>query len=104
MRSDTRLYKISTAAKMIAVHPRTLRNYEKAGLVKPMRRKKWRYYSDPDIEWLRCLFSIIHDQKINMDSVGKLLGFAPCWEIAGCSRKKRETCSRYRQEPALTSG
>ena len=88
-------FTISKAAQKLSVHPRTLRNYEKAGLVKPSRKGKWRLYSQQDIAWIECLFSIIHEQKINITSVGKLLEYAPCWEIANCSDYKRQHCAWY---------
>ena len=47
------LYVISVAAKLVEMHPQTLRMYERLGLVKPARTdKNIRLYSDQDIE--RC--------------------------------------------------
>ena len=91
-------YSISTAASILDLHPRTLRNYEKAGLVKPSRRRHWRYYSEKDIIWIGCLVSMIHDKGINISSINKLLKFAPCWEIAECSTEKRKECSFYKKK------
>jgi MerR family transcriptional regulator/heat shock protein HspR len=48
------VYVISVAAKLVAVHPQTLRLYERVGLVKPARTgNNSRLYSDEDIERLR---------------------------------------------------
>ena len=48
------VYVISVAAKLVEMHPQTLRLYERAGLVKPARTgKNIRLYSDRDIERLR---------------------------------------------------
>ncbi|MBU1405611.1 MAG: MerR family transcriptional regulator [Proteobacteria bacterium] len=89
------IYRISAAADMLDLHPRTLRNYEKAGLVTPSRKGKWRYYSADDIAWIRCLFSMIHGGGITIASIGKLLHYAPCWEVAECAKEKRGQCPRY---------
>jgi MerR family transcriptional regulator/heat shock protein HspR len=55
MRQDNGpVYVISVAAKLVEVHPQTLRLYERVGLVKPARTgKNIRLYSDHDIERLR---------------------------------------------------
>jgi MerR family transcriptional regulator/heat shock protein HspR len=48
------VYAISIAAKLVAMHPQTLRLYERLGLVKPARTgHNIRLYSDEDIERLR---------------------------------------------------
>ena len=48
------VYVISVAAELIAMHPQTLRLYERVGLVKPARTENnIRLYSDDDIERLR---------------------------------------------------
>ena len=56
MRRDSSepLYVISVAAKLVEMHPQTLRMYERAGLVKPARTENnIRLYSDVDIERFR---------------------------------------------------
>ena len=53
MRRDSSepLYVISVAAKLVEMHPQTLRMYERLGLVKPARTENnIRLYSDEDIE------------------------------------------------------
>lgn len=98
MLANKQEYSISTAASILDLHPRTLRNYEKAGLVKPGRKRKWRYYSKEDIAWIECLVTMIHDKGINISSINKLLEFAPCWEIAECSSDKRKECIFYQKK------
>lgn len=94
-RQQQGIYKISAAASLLALHPRTLRNYEKAGLVKPVRRGTWRYYTKDDIAWIKCLGTMIHERGINITSIGKLLQYAPCWEIADCPKARREECAFF---------
>lgn len=88
-------YTISSAAQLLNLHPRTLRNYEKAGLVKPARRGSWRYYNDVDIAWIRCLHNMIHERGINIVAISKLLSFVPCWEIVDCKPGSRAKCVVY---------
>ncbi len=48
------VYVISIAARLVEMHPQTLRLYERLGLVKPARtQNNIRLYSDEDIERLR---------------------------------------------------
>ncbi len=89
------IYPISVAAKLLSVHPRTLRIYEEEGLIKPARQGNKRYYSNNDIEWIRCLRALIHDKGISIPGIKMLLELTPCWEITKCPEEKRETCSAF---------
>lgn len=89
---NDQFFTISAAASLLELHPRTLRNYEKAGLVTPSRKGSWRYYSMDDITWIRCLFEMIHSRGIGIASIAKLLCYAPCWEVAECGPSRRSQC------------
>jgi MerR family transcriptional regulator/heat shock protein HspR len=89
------LYPISIAAELIGTTDQTLRLYEKHGLITPTRRNKNRFYSDNDIKWLKCARQLIHEKKISIEGVKKLLEYAPCWEIQECPDDKRNACSAY---------
>ena len=89
------IYPISVAAKLVGVHPRTLRIYEDEGLVKPARIGNKRYFSEDDIEWIRCLRHMIHDEGISIPGIKKLLELTHCWEIKNCPPEKRDSCSAY---------
>ena len=87
---DKPLYTIGVVADLLEVHPRTLRLYERAGLVAPSRRGGKRFYSANDIRWLQCMRRLIHDEGVNIAGLQKLLRLAPCWEI------RKRTCREYR--------
>jgi len=89
------IYPISVAAKLLSVHPRTLRIYEEEGLIKPARQGNKRYYSNDDIEWINCLRTLIHDKGISIPGIKLLLELTPCWEITHCPPDKREKCSAF---------
>ena len=94
-RSSMPLFPIGVAAELVGTTDQTLRLYEKHGLVKPARRNKNRYYSENDIKWLRCLRDLIHEKKISIEGVKKLLNYASCWEIMECSEERRTRCSSF---------
>ena len=87
---DEAIFTIGMAAKILGVHQRTLRNYEEQGLVEPMRKGKWRYYSMRDIKWIECLREMIHEHGISINAVKKLLSYTPCWNIIDCPFEKRQ--------------
>ena len=89
------IYPISVAAKLLSVHPRTLRIYEEEGLIKPSRQGNKRYFSNDDIEWIRCLRTLIHEKGISIPGIKMLLDLTPCWEITKCPEEKRNDCSAY---------
>ena len=86
---------IGVAAQMLDVHPRTLRIYEEEGLITPMRKGKWRYYTMDDIKWIECLREIIHEHGISIAAVKKLLLYTPCWNITDCPFEKRKQCTAF---------
>lgn len=91
------LYTISTAAELLGVHPRTLRLYEVAGLLKPARRNNRRIFSNNDLHWVRCVRYLIHEQGLNQEGIRRLLAVLPCWEIRGCSSEVYESCDARRE-------
>lgn len=92
---DKPIYPISVAAKLLGVHPGTIRLYEEEGLVRPFREKTKRYYSQNNIEWIECLRYLIHKKGLSIPSIKKLLELAPCWEIKKCPPERRNRCNAY---------
>ena len=68
---------ISSAARMLGMHPQTLRKYERLGLVQPARRiGSMRLYSADEIERLRLIKRLVDDLGINLAGVQQLLEVA----------------------------
>jgi len=65
--SDAPIYVISVAARLLEVHPQTLRYYERAGLLKPIRSSgKIRLYSQREIERLRKIMRLTSELGVNL--------------------------------------
>lgn len=92
MRPDVPIYPIGVAARLLGVHPRTLRIYEKEGLISPKHVGSRRLFSANDIQWINCLRSFIHDEGISIPGLKKLLTLIPCWEVAHCPADIHEHC------------
>ncbi|KPL23919.1 MAG: hypothetical protein AMJ93_03550 [Anaerolineae bacterium SM23_84] len=67
-------YVISVAARMVELHPQTLRYYERIGLVVPARSPgNVRLYSQKDIELLRKICRLTNDLGVNLAAVDVIL-------------------------------
>jgi MerR family transcriptional regulator/heat shock protein HspR len=61
---------ISVAARMVELHPQTLRYYERVGLLQPHRSAgNRRLYSPRDIERLRAISRLVDDLGVNLAGV-----------------------------------
>lgn len=68
---------ISMAARMLDMHPQTLRKYERLGLVRPARTiGSIRLYSRGEIERLRFIKRLVDDTGVNLAGVQQLLSVA----------------------------
>ena len=77
MALDQDLYFISVAARMLGMHPQTLRKYERLGLVQPTRTiGSMRLYSREEIERLKIIKRLVEDSGINLAGVQRLLSIA----------------------------
>ena len=77
MTLDRDLYFISMAARMLGMHPQTLRKYERLGLVQPTRTiGSMRVYSRDELERLKIIKRLVDDGGINLAGVQRLLSIA----------------------------
>lgn len=73
-RSMETLYVISVAAELAGMHPQTLRQYDRIGLVIPKRTKgRGRRYSAEDIAELREIQRLSQEEGINLAGIKRLL-------------------------------
>ena len=68
------VYVISVAARLLEVHPQTLRKYERVGLIHPARTVGVRrLYSEEDIARLRVIKHLVDDLGLNLAGVELIL-------------------------------
>ncbi len=71
------LYLISVAARLLGMHPQTLRKYERLGLVQPHRRMgAMRVYTREELDRLRLIKHLVDELGINLAGVQRLLSIA----------------------------
>lgn len=74
---DQDLYFISMAARLLGMHPQTLRKYERLGLVQPSRTLgSMRLYSRDELDRLKLIKRLVDDGGINLAGVQRLLEIA----------------------------
>lgn len=77
MAIDHELYFISMAARLLDMHPQTLRKYERLGLVRPTRTiGSMRLYSHDQLERLRLIKHLVDEAGVNLAGVQRLLTIA----------------------------
>src|SRR3954465_12608947 len=74
---DAAVYVISVAATLSGMHPQTLRQYDRLGIVSPGRAAgRGRRYSHRDIQRLREVQRLSHDDGINLAGIKRILELA----------------------------
>jgi MerR family transcriptional regulator, heat shock protein HspR len=74
---DQDLIFISVAARMLGMHPQTLRKYERLGLVQPTRTiGDMRLYSREEIDRIKLIKRLVDEAGINLAGVQRLLSIA----------------------------
>ena len=91
------VFVISVAARLVEMHPQTLRKYEREGLIAPSRTQgNLRLYSDRDIEQLRQVKYLVEDRGLNLAGVQLAL------DLTRQIRRLREQTEGMRQQVAAT--
>ncbi|WP_166974266.1 heat shock protein transcriptional repressor HspR [Brevibacterium atlanticum] len=72
--STAAVYVISVAADLAGMHPQTLRQYDRLGLVIPERTAgRGRRYSGQDIAKLRMIQQLSQDEGVNLVGIKKII-------------------------------
>ncbi|HWQ56174.1 MAG TPA: helix-turn-helix transcriptional regulator [Bryobacteraceae bacterium] len=73
-RKSKAAYMISAVAEQYAIHPQTLRLYEREGLLAPSRSEgNTRLYTDEDLERLEVILHLTRDLGVNLAGVEIIL-------------------------------
>lgn len=71
---DAPVFVISVAAQLAGMHPQTLRQYDRLGLVSPSRtRGRGRRYSVRDIDMLREVQRLSQEEGVNLAGIKRVL-------------------------------
>ena len=68
------VYLISAVAEILNIHPQTLRQYEREGLIKPSRTNgKIRLFSQKDIDHIKYVLTLTRELGVNLAGVDIIL-------------------------------
>lgn len=92
-------YLIGEVSKKVNLSQKTIREYEKIGLIKPQRKPRTdnRIYSDFEIAQIQHITHLIHKEGFTLPCIKRILELAPCWNIFDCEVK--ESCPAYQHAP-----
>lgn len=94
------VYVISVFAELAGVHPQTLRNYERSGLLNPQRTSGGsRRFSDADLAALRRIQELTNE-GVNLEGVKRIMKLEA--ELAEARRAHEATLDEARSNVAET--
>ena len=96
------LYVISVAARLVELHPTTLRKYERVGFLEPSRTPgRTRLYSREDIRRLQQIKHLVDEREINLAGVHMALDLTEALrEIANAIDEAQDVVSLRRRVQA----
>ncbi len=104
-------YMISAVADMYAIHPQTLRLYEREGLLRPSRSEgNTRLYTDEDLERLEFILNLARDLGVNLAGIAIILQMRERMEQMNADMQnfvsyvRTEMLSRMQQPPRAEAG
>lgn len=90
-------YMISAVSEQYAIHPQTLRLYEREGLLKPSRSEgNTRLYTDEDLERLEVILQLTRELGVNLAGVEIILNMRE--KMAAMQKQIEEFVSSLNQE------
>jgi MerR family transcriptional regulator/heat shock protein HspR len=107
---DEPIFVISVAARLVEMHPQTLRYYERAGLLKPTRSSgRIRLYSQREIERLRKIQRLTNELGVNLAGVEIIMDLTERLQNLEKGMRQREDelrveIDRLRRELVMTRG
>lgn len=93
---DAAVFVISVAAKLAGMHPQTLRQYDRLGLVSPNRASgRGRRYSSRDVAMLREVQRLSQDEGVNLAGIKRIMELEN--QVNALQRKVSELLSELDQ-------
>ena len=82
---------INDVSRQVNLSQKRIREYEKEGLIKPLREPNTnnRIYTNFDVLQIERIHSLIHGDGFTLPCLKKLLVMAPCWKVFDCRQKKK---------------
>ncbi|MFC1856525.1 MerR family transcriptional regulator [Thermodesulfobacteriota bacterium] len=100
-RENARHYAIGEVSKAVNLSQKTIREYEQLGMFKPKRhpRTNNRIYSDFEVEQIKRITHLIHQEGFTLACIRRIIQLAPCWNIFECDVNKECPAYAYANQP-----
>ncbi|MFZ0450160.1 MAG: helix-turn-helix domain-containing protein [Desulfatiglandaceae bacterium] len=94
-------YTIADISLKVGLSQKTIRDYEKWGLIKPKRHPMTnnRIFSDFELEQIQQIARLLHGKGFTLSCLRTLLQMAPCWNIFNCELKKECPAFEFYDNP-----
>lgn len=90
------LFTLRIATQLSGLPAHSIRQYIDEGLIIPYKLESKRHlFSEYDIQRLKLIRRLIHDNGLNFAGLRALMAMIPCWSIRGCSEDDRNSCSAF---------
>jgi hypothetical protein len=88
-------YSIGDVSGIVGLSQKTLRDYEKIGLLRPARQPRTnnRVYTNYEINQIKRISTLMREEGYTLPCLVRLLQLAPCWKIFNCEGKT--SCNAY---------
>ncbi len=86
--SSKPIFTIEIASSLSGTSPRMLREYEKAGFIKPARINGKRRYSNNDLQFIKNIRFYLDEVGMTITALKVFYLATPCWEIKQCGQTK----------------
>ena len=98
---NARHYAIGEVSRTVNLSQKTIREYEQLGMFKPKRhpRTNNRIYSDFEVEQIKRITRLIHQEGFTLACIRRIIELAPCWNIFDCEVKKECPAFAYANQP-----
>jgi MerR family transcriptional regulator/heat shock protein HspR len=99
---ETPVYVISIAAELAGMHPQTLRQYDRLGLVSPGRSAgRGRRYSAREVELLREVQRLSQEEGVNLEGIRRILALGD--QVNALQTRVRELENEVREARAAAA-
>jgi MerR family transcriptional regulator/heat shock protein HspR len=90
------VYALGITSSLSGIPAHSIRQYIDKGLLIPYKLDTNRHlFSASDINRLKHIHYLIHEQGLNFAGIRALMSVIPCWAIRKCSDRDRKDCKAY---------
>lgn len=94
-------FSIGEVSRIVDLSQKTIREYEQLGMFKPNRhpRTNNRIYSEFEVEQIRRITRLIHNEGLTLACIRRITQLAPCWKIFDCEVKEQCPAFAHANQP-----